>query len=85
MKKKIRVIAEPFDKIKGLMREKRYTQPVLAKELNISLSALNHKLNGLAAWQWDEMERLLKVLEIPSEQIGDYFFAAVLRKRNRTA
>lgn len=85
MGNKSKLIAEPFDKLKGLMREKRFSQTGLAKELNISLSALNQKLNGRYPWHWNEMEKLLKVLDIPCEQIGEYFFAAVLRKRNRTA
>lgn len=78
-------VCEPFDKLKGLMREKRYSQERLSSELNISIVTLNRKLNGGAPFQWNEMEKLLKILEIPDNQIGEYFFAEVLRKRNKSA
>lgn len=82
MKQKNKTIVESFDKLKGLMREKRYTQTQMAIDLDMSISSLNHKLNGTATWQWNEMEKILKLLDIPCEQIGEYFFASMLRNRN---
>lgn len=84
MKKKSN-ICEPFDKLKGLMREKKYSQEMLSAELNMSIVTLNRRLNGRAAFQWPEMEKLLKILEIQDNEIGGYFFAHVLRKRNKLA
>lgn len=76
-------IREPFDKLKGLMKEKRYSQEMLARELNISTVSLNRRLNGTAAFQWTEMKKILEVLDIPDNEIGSYFFASTLRKRNK--
>ena len=78
-------VCEPFDKLKGLMREKKYSQEKLSGELNISIISLNRKLNGKAVFQWPEMDKLLKILEIPDAEIKDYFFPPMLRKRNKSA
>ena len=81
-KKKVSV---PFDKLKGLMREQKYSQEKLSNELNISIISLNRKLNGKAVFQWPEMDKILKILEIPDTEIKSYFFPAVLRNRNKLA
>jgi len=84
MRKK-RVVSEPFDKILGKMREMRLTQQRLSEELNISIVTLNKKLNGSFNFSWEEMEALIRILDIPKEEVAEYFFADLLRKRNRIA
>ncbi|MFA5385104.1 MAG: helix-turn-helix transcriptional regulator [Eubacteriales bacterium] len=68
------VICQPFDKIKGLMREKRISQQKLSEDLNISIVTLNKKLNGTADWTWTELEKMITLFEIPDNLIESYFF-----------
>lgn len=84
MRKK-RTVTDSFDKIKGRMCELRITQRGLAKELGISIVSLNKKLNGILNFTWEEMEQIISILGITENEIADYFFADVLRKRNKTA
>ena len=84
MRKK-KMVSEPFDKIKGKMREMRITQQQLSDELNISIVTLNKKLNGSFNFSWEEMEALIKILDITKDDIAEYFFADLLLKRNKTA
>ena len=62
-----------FDKLKGLMREKKITQENLALKLNISLQSLNSKLNGKSSFTLDEVRILISYLEI--KDIKAYFFS----------
>lgn len=84
MRRKTR-ICEPFQKLKGRMVEKGYSQEKLSSELNIALVTLNRKLNGVANFQWEELQKLIYLLEIKDDEIAEYFFADMLRKRNRIA
>ena len=63
-----------FDKLKGLMREKKITQENLALKLNISLQSLNSKLNGKSSFTLDEVRILISYLEI--KDIKAYFFSS---------
>lgn len=57
------------------MREKGYTQAALAKVLSSSETTINFKLNNKRPFKQDEMLAICKVLDIPLEQVEDYFFS----------
>ncbi len=61
-----------FDKLKGLMREKKVTQEDLASKLCISIQSLNSKLNGKSSFSLDEAKVIIEYLEI--KDIQSYFF-----------
>jgi len=71
----------PFKKLIGKMAELDYTQEKLAFELNLSQTTLSRKLNGLSQFTYDEMAKLIEILDIKDEQICDYFFKDIIRNR----
>lgn len=74
-------IPETFDKLKGRMKEMRYNQEQMAKELGISAASLNKKLNSVNAWHWNEIKTVIEVLDIPIDHLCEYFFPSMLRNR----
>lgn len=63
-----------LNKLKGLMKEKNLTQEDIAKELNISKSTFNLKLNSNAYFSQTEIYKIGELLSIPAEQYLEYFF-----------
>ena len=61
-----------FDKLKGVMREKKITQNDLAKRLRISIQALNSKLNNRSSFTLEEIQEIIIYLEI--KNIKEIFF-----------
>ena len=61
--------------IKEKMREKNYTQATLAEKMGIATPTLSQKINGIRPMMLDEAERMAKLLEIPDDSFGVYFFA----------
>ena len=57
-----------FSKLKGLMREKGFTQEAVAQEINIAYSTLNLKLNGNTYLGQDEILKLANLLGIQKEE-----------------
>lgn len=63
-----------YGKILGLMKERGLTQSEVAERASFNICTLNAKLNGKYEFTADEISRLSTALEIPSEDIGAYFF-----------
>ena len=61
-------------KLKGLMKEKDITQDEAAKEIKISTSTFNLKINGNAYFSQEEIYKLSNLLGISGELYGQYFF-----------
>lgn len=64
-----------FSKLLGRIREKGYTQESLAAEISMDKSVLSLKLNNKRPFRQKEIERICQILDIPFEEIGEYFFA----------
>lgn len=62
------------------MKEKRYSQESLAPAINMSRTSLNQKLNSKSNFTQSEILRMAKLLEIPNDDVGEYFFTAIVRK-----
>ena len=73
-----------FSKLKGLMREKGFTQEAVAQEINIAYSTLNLKLNGNTYLGQDEILKLANLLGIQKEEFYDYFFITKVEKTKQT-
>lgn len=64
-----------FSKLIGRMAEKGFSRESVAKVLGVSTVTFRRKLNGENDWKLSEVYRLISLLEIPYEEIFDYFFA----------
>jgi len=65
--------------LKGKLREEKKTYRELSKEVNISLNALNDKLNGYSVLNIDEVNQIVEALGIEKEEMLRYFFPHMLR------
>lgn len=64
-----------YNKLKGLMKEKNYSQSKLAEILNISTQSLNAKLNGRSQFTVQEAFEIISILKIESSNdIVEIFF-----------
>lgn len=61
-------------KLRGAIREKFRTQGAFAKALGIDQSGLSKRLAGKYEWSRAEVQETCRLLEIPADRIGDYFF-----------
>lgn len=65
--------------LKGKMREEKVTYRMLSKDVEMSLNALNAKLNGYTSFTLDEAAKVIDRLGISSEEIVKYFFPSLLQ------
>lgn len=66
-----------FSKLLGRIKECGYTQEMLAKEIGMTKTTLNLKLNNKnknAYFTMPEVEKIRRVLHIDTDEIGVYFF-----------
>jgi len=63
-----------YSKLKGRMKEKGFTQEDVAKHVNKGKSTISLKLNNQSTFMQDEMAIIINLLDIPKEQIKEYFF-----------
>ena len=62
-------------KLLGRIRECGFTQEQLAKAIGISKASLSAKLNNQFYFTAKDMYSICEVLNIPTSEIGEYFFA----------
>lgn len=62
-------------KLLGRIKECGFTQEGLAKAIDMTPGTLCLKLKNRSHFSADEMCRICRVLKIPTEEIGAYFFA----------
>ena len=66
-----------YDKLLGKMREKRFTQDILAEKIGISATSMNLTLNNKRDFKQEEILDVCKCLNIPMSKIPEYFFCRV--------
>lgn len=69
-----------YSKLLGRIRERGFTQETLAKRIGIAESSMCLKLNNKAGFRHNETFLICEALEIPTEEIGEYFFTQKVRK-----
>lgn len=69
-----------YASLRGLMREKGYTQDSLAAETGISPTQLSAKLNGRFPFKQTDIQSIVSALGILPADIGRYFFTAEVEK-----
>jgi transcriptional regulator with XRE-family HTH domain len=62
-----------FSKLKGLIREKGYTQEEIAKIIGINPATLSIKISG-QGFRQSEIRTMALILGITFDEIGEYFF-----------
>lgn len=62
-------------KLLGRIKECGFTQEQLAKAIDKSKTTLSAKLNNQFYFTAEEMYSICDVLNIPTSEIGEYFFA----------
>lgn len=63
-----------YSKLKGRIKEKGYIQDDVAKAINNNRSTFSLKLNNRFLFNQDEIVAIVKFLDIPAEELQDYFF-----------
>lgn len=63
-----------FGKLKEKIKEKYNGQKPFADAMNLNLATLNLKLNGKTEFTRSEIEKICNILNIPADQIQEYFF-----------
>ncbi|MDO3393922.1 DUF739 family protein [Ligilactobacillus sp. 110_WCHN] len=69
-----------YSLLENRMREMRYSQSQLAKDVPMSRTALNIKLNGHNGFTQKEIKRIAELLHITPTEIGSYFFKLNVQK-----
>ena len=72
-----------FQRLKGRIKDFYPKQEDFAKELNISDTALNNKLNNRSKFSFDEIYKVIELLHIAPEDISTIFFNAMLGNDNK--
>lgn len=67
-----------YSKLKGRMKEKGFTQEDIANHINKDKSTLSLKLNNQSLFVQDEIFEIVKLLDIPGEEIKQYFFTEIV-------
>lgn len=70
-----------INKLKGVIREKGYSQKKLANEIGISLQSLNAKINGRADLTLSEVINIIQILNI--ENPKEIFFDNCVSKKQQ--
>ena len=68
-----------FDKLLGRIIEKYGTRKAFAAAMEMSESSLCDRLNGKIPFKTEEIWKAAKLLDIRSEEIGEYFFTPKVR------
>ena len=69
-----------YSKLLGRIREFGFTQETLARKIGITKASMSLKLNNKANFKQNEIRVICKILKIPDDEIGVYFFTPKVRK-----
>ena len=69
-----------FSRLLGRIKECGYTQEDVANFIGIAPGTLNAKLNNKGNFTAPEIESICKMLSIPKDEIGIYFFTPKVQK-----
>ena len=64
-----------YNKLRGRIIEKYGTQEEFARNLGISKNSLSLKMNGKTSFSQSDVIKWSKLLDINTNEIGQYFFA----------
>lgn len=64
-----------YNKLRGRIIEKFGSQENFSKEINLSKTSLSMKMTGQTGFSQNDIQKWSQVLEISTEEIGEYFFS----------
>jgi hypothetical protein len=76
-------MARPYAVLRGLMAANDYSQPQLARKLEISTGCLSRKMNGRAPFTLEEGYATLFLFNEPIERLHEVFPPNGIRTENR--
>ena len=71
--------------LKGLLTEKKMSYARLSSLTEISISALNNKINGHSSFDSNEVDKIVQVLNIGTDSVLIYFFPRMLQNATKSA
>ena len=71
-----------YSKLRGKIKEILKNESELAPILNLSRPSISAKLNSKVPFTTPEIEKLVEVLEIPVNEIHNYFFDTKVEKKS---
>lgn len=63
-----------YSKLKGRIVEKFGSQTAFVKAFGVSENTFSLKMNNKVRFTTDDITRITRMLDIPEEAIGEYFF-----------
>jgi len=69
-----------YSKLRGRIIERFGSQEAFAEVVNQTPTTISYKLNGKKPLTRNDIIEWAKVLEIPTEEIGLYFFTEIVRE-----
>lgn len=64
---------KPFYRLRFELRERDIDQIALAEKLHRGDSYISDRMNGKGSWSLWEAFEMMRLLDVPLEQIADYF------------
>lgn len=69
-----------YSKLKGKIKEVCDTQSKFSKKLGISEQVLSKRLKNQVCFDSNEIFKIIEVLDIPKENVTEYFFTEKVEK-----
>ena len=63
-----------YSKLRGRIREKNYSEKEFANLIGLTAPTFSGRIKGTTFFNTEEIKKAAKLLEIPNEQIYEYFF-----------
>ena len=62
------------NKLKGIIKDRGFTQDDIAKKMGIAQVSLSLKINNKRGFSLDEANQIMTILSIPKEEFSSIFF-----------
>lgn len=69
--------------LKGRLKEEGITYRELSKDIELSLNALNSKINGYTPFTLSEAAKIIERLDIHHDDVVKYFFPSMLQNATK--
>lgn len=73
----------PFWRLRARFRDYGLFDSELAQATGIAQSTLSRRMRGTMPWTSDEIKTIFRVLNIPQEQVGAYFFPDIEKEESQ--
>lgn len=73
----------PFWRLRARFRDYGLFDSELAQATGIAQSTLSRRMRGTMPWTSDEIKTICRVLNIPQEQVGAYFFPDIEKEESQ--